>query len=407
MNKKLKRILIIVFIICIIILIVDGIYYLYTKNNNQKVYFDGVNSFDFNENNYITVGSNNDNEKKFEKAKISKYNQKKEKIWEKVYNTGYNSAFFGVKIDDDSIIAVGSFESTKKEHENSTRSALFVKYDKDGNIEFEKDFQVLGNSKFTNVYVVDDGYIVIGQSIYENMTLGMDDSGGAFIIKYNKTGDKIWEKNYGGSKSGIFNDIVVYNDNIYVVGKNYSRVGIVCKYDLSGNLLNSSEYKYTDTLGFTGISVTDDNLFVVGAKKVTDDDDDYNTDALIVQYNLDCNFISENSYNEKDMDRYNKVIIDSNNNIITIGHSAINNKKESNNNLNIFRYNGIVGKYKTNLKEVSIVKYGDDNELDDYFTDIKEKDGNYIVSGYSSYNNDGYLSKFITYSDALKVIEVK
>ena len=45
--------------------------------------------------------------------------------------------------------------------------------------------------------------------------------------------------------------------------------------------------------------------------------------------------------------------------------------------------------------------------LDDYFTDINCVDGKYLVSGYSSYDDGSYLSKFITYSDALKVLGVE
>ena len=44
---------------------------------------------------------------------------------------------------------------------------------------------------------------------------------------------------------------------------------------------------------------------------------------------------------------------------------------------------------------------------DDYFTDVTEINGDYLISGYSSYKKDGYLSKFITYSKQGKSLEVK
>ena len=55
--------------------------------------------------------------------------------------------------------------------------------------------------------------------------------------------------------------------------------------------------------------------------------------------------------------------------------------------------------------KISVVNYGDEN--DDYFTDIIILDGNYLVSGYSYYKDGSYLSKFITYSNALKTLEVE
>ena len=60
---------------------------------------------------------------------------------------------------------------------------------------------------------------------------------------------------------------------------------------------------------------------------------------------------------------------------------------------------------KNDLKEINVLNYSDNK--DDYFTQVKLVDSDYVVSGYSSYQDDGYLSKFITYSDALKVLEVK
>ena len=188
MSKRYKKIIKLIIITCLIVLLFDGLFFLYQKNYNKqsKTYFDSINSFELLDNSYIAVGSNNNNSNYFEKAKITKYDKNKEKLWETLYNNGYNSSFFAVKKDDDDFIAVGDFESNKKEHQNKTRSALIVKYSDTGKELAEARFQVLGDSKFTNILVVDDGYIVVGQSIYENMTLGLSNKGGAFIIKYDK-----------------------------------------------------------------------------------------------------------------------------------------------------------------------------------------------------------------------------
>ena len=54
---------------------------------------------------------------------------------------------------------------------------------------------------------------------------------------------------------------------------------------------------------------------------------------------------------------------------------------------------------------VTDAMYGDDR--DDYFTDIIYDKNDYLVVGYSSYEDGSYLSKFIHYSDALKVLGVE
>ena len=269
MNKKLKKILITVVVICILVLIIEGGFVLYTyfQRKNSKSYFDSINGYQQIKDGYIAVGSNNDNNKSYEKGKITKYNNKKEKVWEKIYNKGYNSTFSNVVSDGKNYLVVGSFEEEDPEKDkpkdsksliakDEARTALFVKYDDKGKIIFEKKLQILGNSKFVNVKVVDDGYIVVGQSIFKNMELGMDDRGGGVIVKYDKSGKEVWRSNYGGSKSGLFNDLYVDKDCIYVVGKDAARVGTISKYSLDGERISTTLYEYTDTLGFSSMRRT-------------------------------------------------------------------------------------------------------------------------------------------------------
>ena len=119
-NRKIMRLIKLSTMICLFILIIEIIYIGYNLiyNSKKSLYFDGVNSIVKNGKNYVAVGSNNDNDNYFEKAKISLYNSKKEKTFEKLYNIGYNSSFFGVIVDyEDNIVAVGSYEKTVEEHD--------------------------------------------------------------------------------------------------------------------------------------------------------------------------------------------------------------------------------------------------------------------------------------------------
>ena len=61
---------------------------------------------------------------------------------------------------------------------------------------------------------VEDGYIVTGQSVYQSTKIG-DKDGGAILIKYDKDGNIIWNKSFGNNKNGIFNDIVIVDNYIY------------------------------------------------------------------------------------------------------------------------------------------------------------------------------------------------
>lgn len=384
MSNKYKKVIKIIVVICIIILIVDILYLFYKK---RPIYFDSINSFEVIPNGYVAVGSNNKNKGNYEKAKITKYNHKKEKVWEKLYNNKYNSSYFGIEKDDKYYVAVGDYEANKDERKDNVRTALIVKYDDNGNIVNENSLQILGDSKFTNLLVVSDGYIVVGQSIYENMTLGLSDQGGAIIIKYDKNLKEIWRSNYGGSKSGIYNDLVMVNNNIYAVGKDAKNTGIISKYNKMGERIATTNYSYTDRFGFTGIVDINDELYVVGAKKTNENNSDYHMDCLIVKYDLECKKVKEQKNKIKDIGRFNKIIRDDES-IIIAGQRGI--KHDDN-----FLYSGIFAIYDKDLNKLLLKYYN--VEKDNYFTDIKRQDDTYIISGYGTSFKDDYQSKFIIY----------
>ena len=402
MEKKLFKLLKLVAIVCVVILVIELIYIIYLLQG-KSIYFDGINSVINVDKGYVAVGSNNNNEKYYEKAKITKYNDKKEKVFEKLYNKGYNGVFFDVILDqDENLIAVGSFESSEKDHLEGRRIGLIVKYDKDGNLLYENTFKVLDNTKFTSVEVMDDSYIVTGQSIYSDMKVGFSSDGGAFVMKYDKELKLIWKSNYGDSKSSSYNDVAIYKNNIYVVGVTENNIGIISKYNDKGKLLDTSKYKYTDDLGFTGIVCYDKHFYVTGGKKNVETTD---VDAVIIKYERDLDVDEEVTYEDKGFERFNQVIVDKNNNIVVVGTTAAVNKVDSSESVNVFIHDGLIGKYDKDLEKVSVVRYGDDR--DDYFTDVIVNDGDYLVSGYSSYEDGSYLNKFITYSDALKTLGVE
>lgn len=387
-------------VVCVAVLFLEAIYIIYVVRD-KSIYFDGINSIINVGNKFVAVGSNNNNDKFFEKAKITKYNEDKEKVFEKIYNKGYNGVFFDVIEDSDgNLIAVGSFESSEEDHLEGNRVGLIVKYDKDGNLLYENTYRVLDNSKFTSIDLVEDGYVVCGQSVYDNMVVGLSKDGGSIIVKYDEELNVEWTNNYGDNKSSSYNDILVYDNYIYTVGVTDSVVGIVSKYDFDGNVINTVRYENTDNLGFTGIVLFDEHLLVSGAIL----DSDKSSDGLLLKYNTDLAITKDIVYVSDSNERFNQIIIDKHNNVVVVGTSAKLDNSSSDR-VNVYIHNGLIGKYDKNLEKVSVIEYGDDR--DDYFTDVIISKGNYLVSGYSSYEDGSYLSKFITYSDALKTLEVE
>ena len=402
MEKKVYKILKLVAVICAIVLLVEVIYIMFFLEK-KSIYFDGINSVVSYDKYLVSVGSNNNNVNYYEKAKVTRYNPKKEKVFEKIYNKGFNGVYFDVLVDkNENIIAVGSFEKDEDEFNNKNRTALIVKYDKDGNIIYENDFQLLGNSKFTSVVEVEDGYIVAGQTIYDNMTVGLSEDGGGIIVKYNKNLDIVWVKNYGDNKSSVFNDVLVHKDYIYAVGLSNPTVGVVAKYSIDGEFINSYEYKDSDGLGFSGISYYNSHVFVCGGKINRENND---SNSVIISFTKDLELDKEVEFNGDGYDRFNQLIIDDDNNIVVVGTIALIDKNIDKNSANAFNHDGVIAKYDSNLEKIKELTYGD--ERDDYFTSIIDYDGNYLISGYSSYEDGSYLSKFIKYSYAFKVLGVE
>ena len=402
MEKRIYKILKIVAVICAIVLFIEGIYIMFFLEK-KSIYFDGINSVVSNDKYLVSVGSNNNNVNYYEKAKVTRYNSKKEKVFEKIYNKGFNGVYFDVLVDEsDNIIAVGSYEKDEDDFKNNNRTSLIVKYDKSGNIIYENDFQLLGNSKFTSVYEVEDGYVVVGQTIYDNMTVGLSEDGGGIIVKYNKNLDIVWMRNYGDNKSGVFNDVLVHRDYIYAVGLSSPTVGVVAKYNIDGELLDVYEYQDTDGLGFSGVSYYNSHIFVCGGKINRETSD---SNGIIVSFTKDLKLEKEVEFNGNGYDRFNQLIIDGDDNIVVVGTVALIDKNKDEKNANAFNHDGVIAKYDHNLEKIKELTYGD--ERDDYFTSIIDYDGNYLISGYSSYEDGSYLSKFIKYSYAFKVLGVE
>lgn len=402
-SSKTKKCLLTVTIICLLIILAEGIYLINQKINldNKTVYYDSLNSIVIDDTDIVAVGSSNFKYSKnysytngLEKAKIIKYDKKGKIIFEKMYEKGINTTFSSIISVKDGYIVVGSGVFSKEEEENEAREAIIVKYDKEGKIIWEKFYQVVTNTRFNKVIETNDGYVVIGQSIYANMEMGNHTTGGGIIVKYDFDGNEIWHNNHGGMKSGNFNDIVEVNGSFYVAGKDASDSGNIIKYSKEGKYEWHKNYSYTDGIGFTGIAYLENSLYVVGSKKVLADDitedsdrNTTNTDALLVVYDLNGNKKMEKTFGGSNYERYNS-ILSYHNNLYVAGHISSKDtgfKVETDGKL----MTGIVVRYD---KDGNILKkeiFGGSNN--DNLTDIITDGASLYISGYSN-SKDGNIT---------------
>lgn len=384
MQRKVIKILFI--FLSILILVVSFLLFFYKEE--EPTYFDSINAIEVTPSSDIfAVGINNANDGEISKAKVARYDSKQEKIWEKVYNKGYSSKFNDIVYDEEEIVFVGSYEATKEDHKNGIETAIVLKYDLDGDLIFEKEFKSYYNTKFSSVFVMDDGYMVSGTGEKDGKKIGV-------LVKYNTDGTVDWKKKFSDGDNIKFNDVIIISDFIYVVGSKNTNQGLIAKYDMDGNLLDTTTSDGVSSYGFSSITLIDSNLVVTTGKQV----DSNKTDAMLVRYDLDLNYLNEATHKLKDSSFFRKVVVDSNQDLLVLG-TAREIKKDK------VIHHSFVGKYRSNLEKAQVVNYY--NDTDDYLTDIEIFDGNYLVSGYSFYSDQGYLSKFLLYSEALKLLEVK
>ena len=405
----------IVIILCIIIIFFELAFIAITYYNNEQsvVYTDTLNSFKESKDGYLVVGNSdfrrsdfNDYQEKYTKAKFAKYDSDFKVEFESAYTKGFASYFSDVVEYDDGYIAVGGAQYDKQQIEDNATDGLIVLYDKEGKQVDTKTVQIAGDTTFNKVLLVDDGFIVIGQSILQNMVIGYNPEGGALMIKYDFDLNEVWRANYGGSKSGNFNDAVIVDDNIYLVGKDATRYGFIAKYTLDGKRVFAKSYENTDTIGFSSIVMDGDYFFVAGSKTINPDaeDKDKVTEALIVKYDKDGNVVDDVTFGKNDNARFNKIVKDGKN-LVVVGHTYKKDEEKSTDTYNYLDYRGIIIKYNSNLKEAA--NNNENGEGIDYFSDVIVTDDGYLVGGASSSkelgsNNKDYRTYFLKYNKDLE-----
>ena len=412
-NKIFKKIA----IVCISVVLIELLIMLimYIKNENKISYIDTVYNMHLVDNKYyLEAGSSNFRYSKYnkkkvykyenaevskgyenivaEQAKLVKYDLEFNTLWEKTFECDYDATFYDAVAVSDGIIAVGSYIYKVDQIALKTRDGLIVKYDDDGNFKWFKNYQILGDTEFYRVIDVSDGIIAIGQSIYENNEIGNHDNGGGIIVKYDYEGNVIWKNNFGGNKSGSFNDIVVVKDGYIVCGKDGANYGLIAKFSLKGdrvwqystyNQNKTDNLHITNNTGFNAMKLYNNELYIASSINTSDKQDEegnpiYSFDACIYVYNLNGTFVRKYTYGGQRDDQFTNVEVGEDY-IIVIGYTISNELFDNVTD----KETGIIVKFSTKDKDVKAEYFGGTNR-DLLTTIIQDKDGNYLVSGFSN-----------------------
>jgi len=262
-----------------------------------------------------------------------------------------NELFSSVIYDsnDNSYVAVGQ-NYIKISDTRGFYDATIVKYDTSGNVMWKKNFGGDDNDYFNSVtYDFNDHtYIAVGYSekgSFENgswANISGYGIGDATIVKFDKNGNVLWKKVFGGEDEDNFSSVTYdSNNHCYIaVGTSYSfsfgtgdwigfsAKGIsdatIVKYDSNGNILNKDNFGKINCNIFSSVTYdsSDDSYVAVGNSYLVDEWGNGHYDATIVKYNKNIEMSWEKNFGGDCSDTFNSVAYDPKNNTYTaVGYS--------------------------------------------------------------------------------------
>ena len=116
--------------------------------------------------------------------------------WQRSYNTGYRTAFYGIDNTHDDGFIVSGYEratSTSFLYDES----LFLKLNSGGDIIWEKTFNTNSNDWPVNIKTLEDGTYISAIKYYGSMEGSMYSSD-IRIVNLNTDGDLLWSFEYTG-----------------------------------------------------------------------------------------------------------------------------------------------------------------------------------------------------------------
>jgi len=146
-------------------------------------------------------------------------------VWRKFFGGTNNDRSFGViGANDGGYILVGASESDDFDISNPKGSYDYwvVKVDKNGNFVWERSFGGTGIDQSYDITKTADGhYAVIGNSFSTDLQItGNHGESDIWLVKFDDSGDLIWQQNYGGAAFDAARGINLASDGGFIISGN-------------------------------------------------------------------------------------------------------------------------------------------------------------------------------------------
>jgi hypothetical protein len=314
-------------------------------------------------------------------ALIAKYSSNGDRIWIKNFGGLYDDYFIEVKITaNNEIIVVGECMSgVEGLGNNGGYDALIVKFDIDGNQIWTRSFGGSSFDYYKSLTETNDGGIVaVGYTLsseVENLTsYGSKD---AIIAKYDKDGNQIWAKNFGGSGEDYFFSVTeTYDNGLVAVGYTKSNdlngissisapnylEGIIVKFNKNGNQLWAKNFGGSGDDYLKGIIETKNGDLVIAGYSNSSDISGLTyigrDDGLIIGVDNKGNQKWIKNFGCSENDSLGAIIETSDKDLVVVGYS---NATGISNISNKGSYDGVIVRYKNESDEDNAVKLAQSN----------------------------------------------
>lgn len=178
---------------------------------------------------YVITGYTKGNDKDVSKNAggkdlwLAKLNGKGTIVWQKSFGySGNDKGLSIIQTTDGGLLLVGELDVSAKTQENAEHKGIVywvIKLDKKGEKQWSKNFGGnLTDSANSVAQLPDDGFIIFGSSNSTNTKIANNKGSYDFKgVRVSKSGETIWEKNYGGTAADKAQSITQTKDGNYLI----------------------------------------------------------------------------------------------------------------------------------------------------------------------------------------------
>jgi hypothetical protein len=306
-----------------------------------------------------------------------------------VYGGANNENMVAIVSDSNNNIICAGYTYSEGVGSTTYTNALVVKFDSNLNILARKIYGGANNDYFYGVTIDSNNNIICAGHTFSEGT-----AGSTLVVKFDTNLNILARKYYGGANNDIGRCVAIdSNDNIICAGHTFSEgtagSALVVKFDTNLNILARKYYDGANEERFKSVTIDSNNNIICAGWTHSEGTAG---SALVVKFDTNLNILARKYYGGANYDEFYGVAVDSNNNIICVGHTFSEGVGSTT------YQNALVVKFDSNLNILARKIYG--GAVSDYLHCVAVDSNNNIICVGGTYS-EGVGST--TYTNALVV----